>query len=227
MNVIIFDIDGTLIRTPGSGRRAFNHAFESLFAVKETWGDLVPHGRTDPSIIDEISQRALGRALADVEREKLEKVYFERLEHEFSNGGGPQILPGVDELLTGLASRGDAILGLQTGNFERSAMMKLRAVSLDRFFRFGGYALDSGARHEIVGRARSGAAKLLARELEGSQCVVIGDTPHDIDAGRHHGCRTIAVATGMHSAEALRAHGADAVFDDFSKPDAVFDFLFS
>jgi phosphoglycolate phosphatase-like HAD superfamily hydrolase len=55
---------------------------------------------------------------------------------------------------------------------------------------------------------------------------VIGDTPNDIDCGRAGGARTIAVATGPFSADALRAHGADVVLPNLSDTDLVLQSIF-
>jgi phosphoglycolate phosphatase-like HAD superfamily hydrolase len=45
---------------------------------------------------------------------------------------------------------------------------------------------------------------------------VVGDTPEDIRCARANGARALAVSTGRHSAEELREHGPDAVFENLS-----------
>lgn len=44
--------------------------------------------------------------------------------------------------------------------------------------------------------------------------VLIGDTPHDVQAARRSGSRVIGVATGKIDAACLRAECADLVLDD-------------
>jgi phosphoglycolate phosphatase-like HAD superfamily hydrolase len=51
--------------------------------------------------------------------------------------------------------------------------------------------------------------------------VVIGDTPHDVDAALHHGAVAIGVATGRSSAAELREAGAHVVLTDLSDTAAV------
>jgi phosphoglycolate phosphatase-like HAD superfamily hydrolase len=46
--------------------------------------------------------------------------------------------------------------------------------------------------------------------------IVIGDTPNDVACAQASGARSIAVATGSHTVEELRASGADVVFEDLS-----------
>ena len=53
------------------------------------------------------------------------------------------------------------------------------------------------------------------------QTVIIGDTPLDIAVAVAGGTRSIGVATGYHDADALRAAGADVVFEDLSDTAAV------
>ena len=50
---------------------------------------------------------------------------------------------------------------------------------------------------------------------------MIGDTPLDVACAAASGARSIAVATGGYDVDALRAAGADAVFEDLSDTEAV------
>jgi phosphoglycolate phosphatase len=49
-----------------------------------------------------------------------------------------------------------------------------------------------------------------------ANALVIGDTPLDVGCAAYAGARSLAVATGSHSVEELRAAGADAVLKDLS-----------
>ncbi|HEV2982782.1 MAG TPA: HAD hydrolase-like protein, partial [Vicinamibacterales bacterium] len=49
-----------------------------------------------------------------------------------------------------------------------------------------------------------------------SESIVIGDTPLDVACAKAGGARSIAVATGNHTVDQLRAAGADVVFEDLS-----------
>jgi phosphoglycolate phosphatase-like HAD superfamily hydrolase len=52
--------------------------------------------------------------------------------------------------------------------------------------------------------------------------IVIGDTPFDVECAHAHGCIALAVATGLHAVEELRATGADVVVQDLSDPAPLF-----
>jgi phosphoglycolate phosphatase len=56
---------------------------------------------------------------------------------------------------------------------------------------------------------------------------VIGDTPLDIACAQAGGARSIAVATGSHSVEELRAAGADVVLENLSNTEYVVALLTS
>jgi phosphoglycolate phosphatase-like HAD superfamily hydrolase len=57
--------------------------------------------------------------------------------------------------------------------------------------------------------------------------VIIGDTPLDVACARDAGVSCLAVATGGYGADALRAAGADTVFESLSDTDAVVEWLVS
>jgi len=50
-----------------------------------------------------------------------------------------------------------------------------------------------------------------------ADAVVVGDTPLDVACAAFSGARSIAVATGNHTVDDLRAAGADAVFEDLTR----------
>ena len=50
-----------------------------------------------------------------------------------------------------------------------------------------------------------------AGNIPAAQCLIVGDTPLDVEAGRVHGTLTCAVATGMVAYDDLLVCGADLV----------------
>ena len=61
-----------------------------------------------------------------------------------------------------------------------------------------------------------GIAQARGAEPEPRRVVVIGDTPRDVDCAKKNGCRSVAVATGWHTAEELRKTEADEVVEDLA-----------
>ena len=103
---------------------------------------------------------------------------------------------------------------LLTGNTERGARAKLTHYGLTEFFEGGAFSTDAGPRSRIAERALDIVRQRYPEAaIEAGHVLVIGDTPHDIDCARAVGARTIAVASGVYGADALRAHGAWRVVD--------------
>jgi phosphoglycolate phosphatase-like HAD superfamily hydrolase len=216
--VLLFDIDGTLVKAGGAGRRALEQAMEhhlgDVVRPEEAWlSGMKLDGMTDRLIVRE-AIAAVGHPFDEALCDRILDTYADRLEREIL-GPGYAVLPGVTDLLEELARR-EAIFGLCTGNVLRGARIKLARGGLERFFGFGerdvyGFADDGEARERIVLAALARASARLGRAVAPRDVLVIGDTPRDIAAAHAAGCPALAVATGRFDVEALRAEGADLV----------------
>jgi phosphoglycolate phosphatase-like HAD superfamily hydrolase len=218
LRVVLFYIVVTILCTDGAGRRAVHRALEDVFGAPVPDGHEFD-GKTDPQIVRELMQLA-GVAHDDIDgriASALER-YVELLHAEL--GALEQhdhVLPGIRELLDALELRDDVLLGLLTGNVHPGAVAKLTAVGIDPArFRIGAFGSDHAHRPELPAIARERAEALLGHQIEGSDVVVIGDTPADMGCGRGIGARAIGVATGRYSVDDLHACGAAAVFEDLS-----------
>lgn len=221
MHLILFDIDGTLIRGRGFGRRALERAFRDLFGVNAEDNPVlksVPFaGNSDPRIIAEMA-RVLGIA-SEALRPRLaefETAYLAHLRVTVAESDTKEPCPGVPEMLEILHSHPRLLLGLLTGNVERGARIKLEPFGFNRYFPFGGFGSDADDRAVMAKVARERAEARAGRRFAPRDVLVIGDTASDIAAGRAHDFLTVGVATGSTSAEALRDAGATAVFEDLS-----------
>jgi phosphoglycolate phosphatase-like HAD superfamily hydrolase len=221
--LVLFDIDGTLLWTDDAGRRAIHRALIEIFGTTgpaDHWFD----GKTDPQIVRELMRVAgHGDDHIDQRMPTLLDRYVACLEEELRDPGhAARVLPGVPVLLDALAERGDVILGLLTGNLATGARAKLAAVGIDPArFVVGAYGSDHELRPELPAIAQRRAVELLGIEIPGRAVVVIGDTPADIQCGRGIGARAIGVATGRYDAATLAAHGAAAVFENLADTSAV------
>ena len=83
--ILLFDIDGTLLLTGGCGKIAIEKAFQELFGIENAWGDMMPDGKTDLLIIEEISKRTLNRSLNETENAKVSKRYLTYFRSEIQN----------------------------------------------------------------------------------------------------------------------------------------------
>ena len=94
---------------------------------------------------------------------------------------------------------------------EAAAHIKLARANLGHYFSFGGFGSDSSDRTELTRRAIERASVLLGEPLDPRQVLVVGDTPHDVEAAHGAGAVAVGVATGHFDAQALRDAGADYV----------------
>lgn len=216
MKLILFDIDGTLISAGLAPRRAFEKAFEECFSCAPKTEGVKTQGVTDPNIRRSVALATFGRDLSASEYRALNGRYVELLELEIQMEPHYRVLPGIEALLLALKSSPDVLLGLQTGNIEPAVRPKLRRGGLEGFFLLGGFGTDSSERDQIVAAAIARASALLPHDVSLSEVVVIGDTPHDIQAGKMVNATTFGVATGIYSVADLEAEGPHRVFADLS-----------
>ena len=198
-----------------------------IAALREVFGGTGPEdhrydGKTDPQIVREVMRiEGHGDAHIDERMDALMALYVALLDTELESSG-TQVYPGVPELLDALEAREGVILGLLTGNLREGANAKLRAAGIrPERFRVGAFGSDHEYRPELPAVAQRRARETLGIELPGSQIVVIGDTPADIECGRSLGVRAIGVATGSYTVDELWRHAPHAVFDTLADTEAV------
>ena len=235
--LVLFDIDGTLVLTGGAGIRAMNRACAELVGHGQALANVPVAGRTDRIILTDVVTQA-GHRPDDGLLERLRDRYIEHLREEIdrpgrtqnfeslgARGGLKAVMPGIPELLDTLARRSDVFLGLLTGNFEAGARIKLEHFDLWRYFRCGAFGDDSADRNDLVPFALQRARECGVPELASEHILVVGDTPHDIACARAVGAVAVAVATGGFTAEQLREHGAEIVFQDLSRTEEFLKLL--
>lgn len=223
MRLVLFDIDGTLLRSDGAGRRAMETALVDVFGASGS-PDYRYDGKTDYQIVREL-MRELGHpdAHIDAQFRRLFDLYLTRLERELVDRERlPIACGGVAEVLDALEARDDVTLGLLTGNVKRGAALKLAAVGIDiGRFRVNAFGSDEEHRPFLPAVAQRRARELLGLEIRGDRVVIVGDTPADIECGRTIGARAVAVATGRYSMEDLAVHEPAALFADLTDTEAV------
>jgi phosphoglycolate phosphatase-like HAD superfamily hydrolase len=217
VTIVLFDIDGTLIRTGRAGSRAMDRAFEDLFGIPKAFDGIQMAGRTDKWILEDAAARS-GVSLTPERFQCFRDRYFECLLEALPHPGPHKgILPGVRALLDALTApplRDTVFLALLTGNCEEGARIKLEHFDLWRYFRCGAYGDDVQDRNALFAVAMSRVRACGGPAASPRDVIVVGDTPLDVACAAAAGARSVAVATGPSNAEALRTSGAEVVFDD-------------
>ncbi|HWM06479.1 MAG TPA: haloacid dehalogenase-like hydrolase [Actinophytocola sp.] len=220
--LVLWDIDLTLVDYTGIGRKWYAQALANVLGRPLDHLPVFP-GRTERSLAREVlfahgvqpDEEQVERMLAELEAVGLA-----------TRAALPTLgraLAGAAEILTTLHDRADVVQSLVTGNLPTLASYKLEAFDLHHHvdLEIGGYGSLSEHRHDLVAAAIAQASAKHGREFPASSVVVIGDTPMDVEAGRHHGTVTVGVATGRHTVDQLTDSGADVVLRDLADTPAV------
>lgn len=215
-NLILFDIDGTLLLCGRVSMKCLKAAFGRI--TRHTFPEEVsPAGKTDPLIVRE----AFGlinfprREWVEAEQLILRKYVTLLEQHEDELREASTLLPGVQKLLTYLAKR-DIPMALLTGNMESTARKKLDVFNLNKFFPVGGFGSDCADRNRLARIALERACRHYDRRFEARRCWVVGDTPSDLEAAKSVGARSLGVATGMYSEPFLEEFFPDATVPDLT-----------
>lgn len=199
MRLVLFDIDGTLLLTGGIGQRSARASLEWVFGTAGRLDEFYPGGRTIEAIFrDTLLDAGISMEDYSLGREKLYSYFLE----EFIDRMGKdqhkiRALPGTLALVQALAERDDVILGLTTGNHERTARYKLSAAGFDlNNFKVGAYGDESAHRPDLIRMAKERAEALTGQSFDGRRTVMVGDTTRDVLSAREAGAVSIAVSSG-------------------------------
>jgi phosphoglycolate phosphatase len=215
VSAVLWDIDGTLLRSGGHIARAFLDAVHTVCGTRPDPVGLDFGGRLDPDIAALLVTAAGGHpdlvdaAIAEYEALVLQRQSLLRPHIE--------ALPGARELVAALAEAGVAQT-VVTGNLESVGLFKLEAAglmpSLD--ISLAGFATTGSDRTAVaqVALDRLSAAGWLGPP---DTCWIVGDTPRDLACARALGLRCALVATGRHTVEALTELGADLVLSSLTE----------
>lgn len=211
--LVLFDIDGTLIRRAGPHHReALVDAIRRTAHVETTTEGVPVAGMLDREILTTMMLRA-GMSRAAIRRvmpeviARAQSIYVRRVP-DISR----KVCPGVRPLLRRLAAR-NAVIGLVTGNLSRIGWRKMERTGLRSYFRFGAFAECAHSRASLVRVAIRHARheRWIGRD---SPISLIGDHPNDVLAARANGIRAIAVGTGIFERDELLAHSPDIFVPD-------------
>jgi phosphoglycolate phosphatase len=220
--LILFDIDGTLLRTQ-NGYLPFNEAIATTFGFAGDIRTVVPDGNTDPLIVRDIfAQACVTIEIQDADWQRFTLRLCERYSDHVRQGTATiGALPGAVELVQALSASAEFVPSVVTGNFEATAEVKLAAAGLAPYLQRGAYASDSAHRPDLPAIAKNRWEKQVGRKLQSEQCIVVGDTPKDLAAARANKMKCVLVGTGRFPVEELEYFQPDACLPDLRETQEI------
>jgi len=214
MNLVLFDVDATLLDNAGADDARYLRAFANEFGIRDIDTDWsrYPHA-TDSCITRVLLTKHFGRAATDDEIRRARDAYVGELNAAVAAGedvGRP--MRGVAAALETIAAAGWR-MGLATGGWRASALCKLTQSGLPVTHLPGGFADDHHSREGITSVARARAETLAGSAAH--RVVYVGDAVWDVRSSASLGLPFVGIAKGAR-ADRLRAEGATVVLDDFA-----------
>lgn len=222
-NIILFDIDGTLLSSAGAGKTALEKGMASKFGIGHIVDGLSLSGRTDKGILHDLL-RLHGIPYSQESYQKMLQAYLEFLPECLNTGQG-KILPGISDILAALKKREDCAVGLLTGNLRKGAKIKLGHFGIDQHFEFGGFGDHHLGRDDVAREALQEIQTKFGKDYPTHKIWVLGDTPLDIQCARAIGAKVLAVATGWHRSDELESYKPDLLFQDLTSTSQVLESL--
>lgn len=182
---VLCDIDGTLVDSNDANAQAFVQAFQE-------YGLNIPFDKIRP-LIGKGSDKLLPEVAGlDSESERGKKL-LDRRKEIYLQGYVPHLkpTPGARELLEHLKNEKILIVAATSGEEETDAALK-QAGLLD--------FLDNKASSKDASNSKPDPdiiqAALERGGLKADECVMLGDTPYDLEAANNAGVPAIALLTG-------------------------------
>ena len=219
MDLVIFDLDGTLTDTTQVDEHAIVGALQDVLGVtglSTDWSTYV-HS-TDAGIVHEVISANRG-GVSDEDLDAVQTRFFEIMENFYTSSPGLfRAVPGAQDVLERLKANGVAT-AIATGSWRESALFKLRVGGI----RHAGVPLassnDDHARSAIIKTAILRAQQQQSVELF-DRITYVGDGMWDARASRNLGIRFVGVARNGH-ADTMRKAGVEEVVADLTRIEDV------
>ena len=219
MDLVVFDIDGTLTQTHGRYDEYYAQAVEETLGVSlsRSWNEYTHP--TDSGIMHEACIRVSGVAPSRQQVAAAQERYLAKLRVVFT-GGEP--IPGACALAEALASRPEWAVALATGNWAMAARFKLARAGIAMESIPFASADDALDRKEIITTAIGRAAEHLDRSGF-DRVVYVGDAIWDVAAA--HDLGMPFVLRGSQASHGQSPYLPSHSLDDFQDRRAAFDAL--
>lgn len=226
--LVLFDIDETLIKPRGVGRRALTEALKQIFGQELDTSCVFFSGKTDPQLVREILlANGVDEPQFQTTWERVLQLYPQILQKEIQKAEDYTLLAGAAELIFALAENQDASLGLLTGNTEQGARIKLEPFQLNSHFPIGAFGSDSHDRMHLPEIAYDRAKKHFAKDWQRHEIVIIGDSVNDILCAQGFSARSVIVNTGRTTWDELALLKPNFLFSSLEPTASLLEAIFA
>jgi phosphoglycolate phosphatase len=210
IDLIVFDLDGTLVDSLPDLANAANHALKSLGLPVQP---LEAHQKMIGAGEKNYVRRFLGPDHQHLYDQAL-KLYLEHYSGHL--GEHTRVYPGVKETLARLAPRKMAVLSNKREDLSRQVV---EVMGLGNFF----LLVRGGDSYGVLKPSPEGLSALI-QELGGTpaRTLMVGDKPEDVLTGQGAGARTAALTNGYGDPEAITAARPDHLLLNFPQVAGLF-----
>jgi phosphoglycolate phosphatase-like HAD superfamily hydrolase len=213
MKLLLFDIDGTLLRPLGIGKKAFLKSLQKKFGKLKETPNFTYDGLLDIEIVNK-SLELIGAQVTEDEKKEILKDYVSNLKYELPQDTKEWLCPNVPEILS-KAEKKKFALSIVTGNIKEAAEIKLSSTGLYRYFPVGAYGDDADERWKLIKIAKKKAEEHYKSIFDIKDIFMIGDSLKDIVAARKNGVKVVSVATGLTPFDQLQKAEPDYILKNF------------
>ncbi|MCR4820991.1 MAG: HAD hydrolase-like protein [Elusimicrobiales bacterium] len=228
MKLVLFDLDGTLVKAGHAGSRALDYAIQHMTGFENASSKIDLNGTTDKVNFTNAYRVAAGHEPSGEQLKEITDRYLARLPHEVEwsvQNGLYSILKGIEAFLECLSKHKNVLVGMGTGNVERGAFIKLAPSGLGRYFPYGGYGEDSHNRSKMLRVGVQRGCFLADLRPGEAEAYVIGDTHKDVYAAKEAGFHSAVVTSGFGDPAKITESQPDFLQPDYENIDAWLKWL--
>lgn len=227
MKLIIFDIDGTLLNSTSIDDGCLLRTFKDLYSIiitENEWNELKSQTTgTDIELSRLIFKTKLNSEPDNREIEKIKKHFHQLLIFSFENQKDAFTeIQGAKEVFNDLINRDDFVVGISTGSWKLSAMIKLRKINIAPNGMPFSHADKFSHRIDIVKDTIS-QAKIKNNTNEFERILYVGDGIWDFKTAKEIGIDFIGIDSNGN--DLLNQMGASVIFNNFADKDLFFSYI--
>ena len=204
IKLLIFDLDGTLVDSRFDLADAVNYALKKLKKPQLTYGEIPP---LLGSGLGYLLQKATGEEEPAV-LQHARQLFDEYYSHHYADK--TRRYPGVKETLAALGHLKKAVYSNKAQAFTEAIVRELGLAPY-----FDAVMGAQPDRHPLKPDPAGIRIILGQLSIPASQSLMVGDSTHDMEAGKAAGMLTCAVTYGYRPAEVLKKMSPDLMIEAF------------